>query len=204
MADVVFYYSIGSRYSYLAASQLPELVAETGTTIEWLPLNSLRLLSDRGGGPFRGEPISGQYEWSYRQRDAERLAELYGIPFVETRGRVEMDSEALALACTAAKRLGKVEEVSRALFAALFDGTTSIIDVHECVRRAEGCGLSTTAFQSELELPQTKKQLDQTMRAALKAGVFGVPAFVVDKELFWGNDRLVLLQRYLERRARRT
>lgn len=204
MADVAFFYSIASRYSYLAASQLGELVAETGCHVEWFPLNSVRLLQERGGGPFRGEPVSGQYDWSYRTRDAERWAELYGIPFVETRGRVEIDSEALALACTAAKRLGKVEAVSRELFAAVFDGTTSLIDVHECVRRAERCGFAADAFQGELALPATKKQLDHTMKAAQRAGVFGVPAFVVAGELFWGNDRLVLLKRHLERLAKRT
>jgi 2-hydroxychromene-2-carboxylate isomerase len=204
MADVAFYFSIGSRYSYLASSQIEELVAETGCRVEWLPLNSVRLLQERGGGPFRGEPVSGQYDWSYRTRDAERWAELYGIPFVETRGRVEINSEALALACTAAKRLGKVEAVSRALFAAMFDGGTSLIDVHECVRRAEGCGIAAATFLAELELPATKKQLDQTMKAAQRAGVFGVPAFVVGGELFWGNDRLVLLKRHLQRLAKRS
>jgi 2-hydroxychromene-2-carboxylate isomerase len=204
MADVTFYYSISSRYSYLAASQIAELRHETGASVDWVPLNSVRLLSDRGAGPFRGEPVSGQYEWSYRTRDAERWAELYGIPFVETRGRVEMDAETLALACTAAKRLGKVEVVSQQLFAALFDGSTSLIDVHECVRRAEAGGLPGAAFQAELEHPLTKKQLDQNMRAARQAGVFGVPAFLVDDELFWGNDRLILVKRYLERRAKRT
>ncbi len=202
MAEVLFYYSIGSRYSYLAASQLHELVDETGATVDWLPLNSMRLLSERGGGPFRGDPISGQYDWSYRTRDAERWAELYGIPFVETRGRVEFDAEALALTATAAKRLGKVEAVSRALFAAVFDGSTSLVDANECVRRAESCGLS--GFRAELEHPATRKQLEHAMKAAHRAGVFGVPAFVVAGELFWGNDRLVLLKRHLERLAKRT
>jgi 2-hydroxychromene-2-carboxylate isomerase len=64
--------------------------------------------------------------------------------------------------------------------------------------------LSAAAFQAELEHPATKKQLEQTMRAARQAGVFGVPAFVVDNELFWGNDRIPLLKRHLERRAKRT
>jgi 2-hydroxychromene-2-carboxylate isomerase len=42
------------------------------------------------------------------------------------------------------------------------------------------------------------------MKAAQRAGVFGVPACVVGGELFWGNDRLVLLKRHLERLAKRT
>jgi 2-hydroxychromene-2-carboxylate isomerase len=202
MAEVQFYYSIGSRYSYLAASQLHELVDETGCSIDWQPLNSMRLLSERGGGPFRGDPVSGQYDWSYRTRDAERWAELYGIPFVETRGRVEFDAEALALTATAAKRHGKIEAVSRELFAAMFDGKSSVVDVNECVRRAESCGLSS--FRGEVELPATRKQLEHTMKAAHRAGVFGVPAFVVSGELFWGNDRIVLVKRYLDRLAKRT
>jgi 2-hydroxychromene-2-carboxylate isomerase len=203
MADVAFYYSIGSRYSYLAASQIKGIVAETECTVDWLPLNSVRLLAERGTSPFRGGPVSGQYEWSYRTRDAERWAQLYGIPFVESRGRVEFDSELLALACTAGKRLGKVEALSQALFAALFDGSTNVLDVHECVRRAESCGIAPTTFQAEIELPATRKELEQAMKSAARAGVFGVPAFVVDRELFWGNDRIVLLKQYLVRRRSR-
>jgi 2-hydroxychromene-2-carboxylate isomerase len=204
MVEVLFYYSIGSRYSYLAASQLDDLVAETGCHIDWLPLNSMRLLSERGGGPFRGDPVSGQYDWSYRTRDAERWAELYGIPFVETRGRVEIDAESLALAATAAKRIGQIEAVSQKLFAAVFDGQSSLVDRNECVRRAEECGLAADSFRAELEQPATRKQLEHTMKAAHRAGVFGVPTFVIGGELFWGNDRLVLLKRHIERAARRS
>jgi 2-hydroxychromene-2-carboxylate isomerase len=197
MIEVAFYYSIGSRYSYLAASQLEALQDETGCLVEWQPVNSVRLLAERGTSPFRGGPVSGQYEWSYRTRDAERWAALYGIPFVESRGRVEFDSELLAIACTAAKRLDKVEAVSQALFAALFDGSTSLLDVHECVRRAESCGIPAAKFLAELEGPGTRKDLEHTMRSALRGGVFGVPAFVVDRELYWGNDRIVLLKQHL-------
>lgn len=66
MRTVDFYYSIGSRYSYLAATQLIALEQETGCHIQWHPINSVRLIAQRGINPFQGEPISGQYEWSYR------------------------------------------------------------------------------------------------------------------------------------------
>ncbi|NES17520.1 MAG: hypothetical protein F6K41_00835 [Symploca sp. SIO3E6] len=41
------------------------------------------------------------------------------------------------------------------------------------------------------------RQLDASLERALDAGVFGVPTFIVSGELFWGNDRLVLLRHYL-------
>lgn len=138
MNHVDFYYAIGSRYSYLAASQIDRLRSDTGCRIEWHPLNSVRLLAARKADPFSGTPISGQYEWSYRTRDAARWADFYRIPFVEPRGRVEFDSEVLARACTAAKLLGSVEMFSRSLFEAMFGGTVTRIDESECVRRALG------------------------------------------------------------------
>ena len=46
-------------------------------------------------------------------------------------------------------------------------------------------------------------RLEQTVRQAYSAGVFGVPTFVVGDEVFWGNDRLVLLRHHLEKEADR-
>jgi 2-hydroxychromene-2-carboxylate isomerase len=198
MKTVDFYYSIGSRYSYLAATQIDALQQATGCHVEWYPVNSVRLISQLERSPFAGKPVSTQYEWTYRELDAQRWANLYGIPYLEPRGRVEFDSELLAQACTAAKRLDKVEEYSRSLFAAMFQDALAKIDDRECIVRAEACGLDAADFQVALRSPETLTQLDRAIDRAVRAGGFGVPTFVVDGEIFWGNDRLVLLRHYLD------
>ena len=192
-----FYYSIGSRYSYLAATQIDALQQETGCDVEWHPVNSVRLIAQRECSPFEGKPISGQYEWAYRELDAQRWAKLYGVPYLEPRGRVDFDSEWLALASTAAKRLGKVEEYSRLLFANMFEHSFSSIDEGECITSAERCGISSVDFQIALREAETAKQLNATINRAHQARVFGVPTFIAGSELFWGNDRLILLRHYL-------
>jgi 2-hydroxychromene-2-carboxylate isomerase len=82
-ATVEFFFSPGSRYSYLAASQMPSLERETGCRVDWRPVNGSDIRSLRGRDPFAGDPASGQYEWSYRRADAERWASYYSIPFRE-------------------------------------------------------------------------------------------------------------------------
>jgi 2-hydroxychromene-2-carboxylate isomerase len=198
MKTVDFYYSIGSRYSYLAATQIDALQRATGCHVEWHPLNSVRLISQLESSPFEGKPVSTQYEWTYRELDAQRWANLYGIPYLEPRGRVDFDSELLAQACTAAKRLGKIEKYSRSLFAAMFEDALAKIDDRECTIRAEACGIDAVEFQVALRSPETLTQLDLTIDRAVLTGVFGVPTFIVDGEIFWGNDRLVLLRHYLD------
>lgn len=88
---VHFYYSLGSRYSYLASTQIGKLERETGCEVIWCPLYSVDLYRLRGTNPFQGEAVSGQYDWDYRQYDAECWADYYGVAYREPRGAVEFD-----------------------------------------------------------------------------------------------------------------
>jgi 2-hydroxychromene-2-carboxylate isomerase len=196
-----FYYGIGSRYSYLASTQIAELERDTGCRVQWRPINSHALFALRGRNPFSQSPISPQYEWPYRQQDAERWAALYGVPFQEPHGRVEFDYQLLSLAVTASNRLNKVVPFSHQLFAAMFSGDLTRIDEAECVRRAEACGIAAAGFRQMLTDQETANNLQATTEKALTQGVFGVPTCIVDGQLFWGNDRLVLLRHYLREKA---
>ena len=69
----------------------------------------------------------------------------------------------------------------------------------ECLERAEAVGLSGDAFARELASPGPERRLAETAAEAHSAGAFGVPTFVVDDRMFWGNDRLVLVRHYLKK-----
>jgi 2-hydroxychromene-2-carboxylate isomerase len=194
---VRFYYSIGSRYSYLASTQLKALERETGCEVVWRPLHSVDLYRLRGISPFEGEPVSGQYDWDYRRRDAERWAAYYGIPYEEPRGVVDFDPRLLARACAAADAMGAARPFSEHLFSAIFAEALPKVDEDECLRRAEAVGLPGEEFARELASPRPDRRLAQTAEEARSAGAFGVPTLVVDGEAFWGNDRLVLERHHL-------
>jgi 2-hydroxychromene-2-carboxylate isomerase len=200
MKKVDFYYSLGSRYSYLAFTQIDALTRDTGCRVEYRPIDGGSLISRREMNPFAGKPVSGQYDWGYRELDAKRWAAFYGVPYVEPRGRVTFDSRHIALAAVAAKRLGRVVEFSGELFSAMFcEPDIVAIDREECIRRARRCGIAELDFGQAFESKDTAEELARSLEAADEAGVFGIPSFVVDSELFWGNDRLVLLRDYLQR-----
>ena len=75
---VEFFFSPGSRYCYLAGSQLPHVALRAQCRFDWRPVRGTEIRLLRGRDPFQGEAASGQYDWAYRQRDAERWAEYYG------------------------------------------------------------------------------------------------------------------------------
>jgi 2-hydroxychromene-2-carboxylate isomerase len=196
--EVDFYYGLGSRYCYLASTRTPRLEADTGCRLRWRPLHSADLFRARGADPFRDRPVSGQYEWAYRRLDAERWADYYGVPFREPED-VRFEPRRLALAATAAFRLGAVERFSRRLFQAIFVDGTSPLDDTACGQLARQVGLDPISFAVALDEPATTAALEATVAAALAAGVFGVPSFVLDGQVYFGNDRLPIVRHALMR-----
>jgi 2-hydroxychromene-2-carboxylate isomerase len=201
-APVDFFYGLGSRYSYLASTQIAQLEADTGCKVRWRPLYSADLFAARGLDPFAGKPVSGQYDWAYRRRDAERWAAYYGVPYREPED-VRFDPRRLALACTAAAALGAAESFSRRMFQALFVDGTSPLDDRICATLAREIGLDDGAFRVAREHPDTAARLTATVEEAAACGLFGVPSFVVGDEVYFGNDRLPLV-RYALLQARLT
>ncbi|MEM7024290.1 MAG: DsbA family protein [Pseudomonadota bacterium] len=193
MAEVAFYYGLGSRYSYLASTQIGRLIADTGCTVRWRPIYSADLFAARGTDPFKGTPASGQYSWAYRRFDAECWADYYGVPYREP-DDIEADWRLLALAATAADRLGAVERFSRRIFDTVFVEGISPLDHVACVRLASDVGLDETTFGTVLAASETAAALAATLADAQAAGVFGVPSFVLDGQVYWGNDRLPIVR----------
>lgn len=196
---VDFFYGVGSRYSYLASTQLASVEAETGCRFRWRPLFSGDLLARRGASPFRGAPVSGQYEWSYRERDAAEWAALYGVPFREPPEELKGEEvpRRLALACAAAARLGAVEAYSRRLFRAVFADDRPSLGGAGLGAYAAEVGLDRDRFLGALRDPAARDDLRATTEEALRRGAFGVPTFFAGERMYWGNDRLVLLKHRL-------
>jgi 2-hydroxychromene-2-carboxylate isomerase len=195
-APVDFFYGLGSRYSYLASTQIARLEADTGCRVRWRPLYSADLFAARGADPFKGQPASGQYDWAYRRRDAERWAAYYGVPYREPEG-VRFDPRRLALACTAAAPSGAVESFSRRVFQALFVDGTSPLDDEACAGLTRETGLDEKTFRAALGQPETATRLTATVEEAATRGIFGVPSFVIGDEVYFGNDRLPLVRHAL-------
>lgn len=199
MSTVDFFYGLGSRYSYLASTQIEALERETACRVAWRPISSVDLMALRGRSPFAGEPLSGQYDWGYRRRDAEAWADYYGVPYVEPAPFV-VDPRVFATACHAAGRLGAVEAYSRRMFTAIF-ADHAAVDREQCIRLADESGLDPGRFGALLDDPAVAADVQATTEEAHRRGAFGVPTFFVGEFMVWGNDRLPLLRHHLLRES---
>ena len=153
---VDFYLGLGSRYSYLAASQVDRIEAAYGCRFVWKPIASGALMDRRGGNPFRREPVSGQYDWGYREYDAKCWASFYGIPFREP-VEFRVDPGALALACLAADNQDALVPCCRLLQQLIFiDG--AVIDDEAIAGLPARLGMDEERFRRELAASVTRER----------------------------------------------
>jgi 2-hydroxychromene-2-carboxylate isomerase len=193
--QVSFYFSPGSRYSYLAASQISALERETGCWVDWLPVHGGDIRAKRGRDPFVGDPVSGQYEHTYRQRDASAWARYYGIPFREP--PADIDFRLLVRAAESAKQLGFVASYGWELARSVYGSEEWPIDESLCVRVAERLEVPIGKFRALLYSPEIERSIMATADAAHARRAFGVPTFFFGDQMFWGNDRIPLLRHAL-------
>ncbi|MGE0666732.1 MAG: 2-hydroxychromene-2-carboxylate isomerase [Sphingomonadales bacterium] len=195
--EIDFYLGLGSRYSYLAATQLDRIELQHGCRFVWKPIASGMLIARRGASPFHGEPVSGQYDWAYREYDARSWAEFYGVPFREP-AAFRTDPAALALACLAAELQGALVACCRLLHRMIFvDG--AVIDDPAIASVPGALGIDAARFTQDMAAAEVAARHEALIDEARARGAFGVPSFFLGERLFWGNDRLVLLEAALDR-----
>lgn len=200
---VTFYFGLGSRYSYLAATQIPQLIANTGAYVTWRPILSSHLTASHDHAPFRwddaagewwGARVSGQYKDAYRRVDLARWAALYDVPYQEPKPPA-MDATRRTLYCVAAVLDGR--EVGSQYAARMFDliyAEGVAIDESTCHSLAADVDLNPQSLAALVDSGEAEQVHARWLGEAKKAGVFGVPSFVHQESVFWGNDRLVLLE----------
>ncbi|HYE51498.1 MAG TPA: DsbA family protein [Azospirillaceae bacterium] len=193
---VDFYFSPTSGYAYLASTQMLQLQIEAGCRVDWYPVSGRGLISAAGYDFAKATEVSGALRPDYRREDLARWARLYGVPFRHPDADAIPDARRLALACVAARRFDAGQVFARALMKALFvDGRAPAGDELAVEIANDTAGIEPDLFRPMLDDPETDALHAAYVDAAVKAGCFGVPSFVVaGRHVVFGQDRLPLLR----------
>jgi 2-hydroxychromene-2-carboxylate isomerase len=200
MRQVDFYYDFSSTNSYFAAFMLPEIAARAGASIRWLPIHSAALFRGTGFDVMAMTPRKARYLW----RDHARYAELTGLPFRKPSRFPIKTSLALRCVLAAARLAGDADQgrlaaqsFSQAVFRSYWERDEDIAEA--AVLRALIPARADQILRSA-DSAEVRDELHAVTAEATARGVFGVPAFIVDEEMFWGKDRLDFVERWLKRR----
>ena len=194
---VDYYFAPQSPWAYLGHQRLADIARRSGAGIRVMPM-------DLGGKVF---PISGGLPLGQRapQRQAYRLVELQrfsehlGAPlhlkpkYFPVGGD---DAARLIIAADLAAGAEAAMRVAGAVLSACWAQERNIADEKVLAELLTEQDLPATVLDKS-HSQAVQERYDAYTQAAIDAGVFGAPSYVIDGELFWGQDRLDFVERAL-------
>ena len=182
-----FWFEFASTYSYLAASRIESSATRSGVTVEWKPFLLGPIFQSQGwnDSPFNIYPAKGRYMW----RDLERICGREQIPFSKP-SRFPRNGLLAARVASAAAAEPWCAEFSRRVYHANFAEDREISDPEVIASILEAVGQRSADVLAGAQSAENKERLRAETEQAARLGIFGAPSFVVEGELFWGNDRL--------------
>jgi 2-hydroxychromene-2-carboxylate isomerase len=186
-ASLQFWFEFASTYSYLSAMRIERIATAAEVAIEWKPFLLGPIFAAQGwyDSPFNIYPVKGRYMW----RDMERMGARYELPFRRPSQFPRNGLLAARVACLATTEPWCPDFV-RAGYRANFGDDRDIGRPEIIVSILDALGQPGREIFERAQQPQNKERLRWQTEQAVQLGIFGAPTFVVDRELFWGNDRL--------------
>lgn len=195
MADIDYYFSTLSPYTYLAGTRLERIAAQHGATISYKPLDIVALFARTGGTPPKDRHPARQ---QYRAQELTRQAKKLRMAFTLTPAHWPTNPAPSSYAFIAAQNAGGgdlgllVHAFTRSCWADEKDIAEDAV-VRACLAEAgfdpaladSGLLAGAEAYAANLE-------------EAVERGVFGAPFYITaDDQRFWGQDRLADLEAHL-------
>lgn len=196
MIQVVdFFFDYSSPFAYLGSTQIEAVAARHGATVRYRPF-LLGALFKAIGTPDVPLLAAPEAKKRFYSADMFRWADHYGVPFrfPSRFPMVTVKPLRMTLALPEADRPRLIGPIFRAFWAEDRD----ISDDATLADIATSAGLDGSALVAATRDERLKAELKAATDAAVQAGVCGAPTFMVGKLIFWGQDRLLFVEKALD------
>jgi len=199
--SIDYYFTAQSPWTYLGHERFVAIAKAHGAQVKVLPVDLGKVFPVSGGLPLAKRAPQRQ---AYRLVELKRFSEFLGKP-------LNLHPKYFPVASDdAAKLIIAVD---------MHDGTEAALAIAGALMRGVWVDERNIADESHLaailaeaNLPArrledahsqaTHERYEADSQRAIDAGVFGAPSFIIDGELFWGQDRLDFVERRLQQLRR--
>jgi len=192
-----YYYASMSGYAFLGEQRLQKIADETGSTLNYKPVDIAKVFGSSGTtAPFK----ESEQRLSYRLKDMQRTADYLGLPINPKPKYWPTAGLLSSCAIYAAIELGvQGHDISFPILKAVYQEEKDIAEPDTIREILQALALDVDAIEALARSERIKAKFEAATQEAIDLGVFGSPTFVLDgKELFFGQDRLDMLYTHIQ------
>ena len=187
MKKIDFWYSIGSTYTYLSTQRLSEIERQNNVIFEWCPFSVRSRMIEMENVPFMAEKKRDKIE--YMWRDVQRRANFYGfdakVPAPYPLKEFDLANKVAILG----KDQGWIKEYTVLTYKKWFLEHLEPGSEPNLSSTLKEIGIDAENIIKLAQTDEIEQKYFKNTEMAKNKGIFGSPTFIVENEVFWGDDR---------------
>ncbi len=199
MADIEYFYSAHSAFAYLGSMRLMEIADTAGRQLVHKPMNLNAVVAAANPENFRDR--SRAHSNYYFGREIERWAEYRQVGFKG--GIPENHRNNITLANTvliaAAGQGLNIDKLAHIMMEAHWRDHADLADKSTLASLISSAGVDPQIVFKLAGTPDVIAIYQKNTADAIERSMFGSPTYVVDGDMFYGQDHLELVERALHR-----
>lgn len=200
---IEFFFDCSSPWTYLAFRNLLTLATRLDAPIAWRPVLVGGIFNAVNPGVYAAREDWNSAKNRYILKDVQDCARAVGVEMHFPPKIFPVNSVKAMRACLwiAGDRVAqvKLQDFIEAVFAAYFSREEDISNDEVLARICTTAGIDADSCLAGMTLPHIKEQLKTNTGEAMKRGAFGSPTFFVGDDMYFGNDRLPLVEAAIQR-----
>lgn len=192
--NLSYYFSLVSPWAYLGHAELGRIAQAHDLAIDYRPVNLMELFPDTGGLPL---PRRHPFRQAYRFVEMQRWRDERDLPLVLKPKYWPFDVKLADCAMLMAGRLGDRQAAHLLIalaFRAVWVEERDLADEDTLAQVATAAGFDAGALLAAARSQEAASAYAANFERARRDSVFGSPSYVLDGEVFWGQDRLGMLE----------
>jgi 2-hydroxychromene-2-carboxylate isomerase len=201
MTTLECFFDCSSPWTYFGFRNLQPVAAEAGVPVRWRPILVGGVFNAANPSVYaaRAHPVPAKQ--AYMLKDLQDWARLAGLSIRFPPTVFPVNSVKPMRGCLWLEPRGLLVPFAEAVFEAYWTHDLDVSRDDVLLGLCDRLGVERTAFLAGIAEPAVKEALRTNTEELVARGGFGSPTFFVDGEMFFGNDRLVLVREALRRAA---
>ena len=192
-----FFFDCSSPWTYLAFAGIQPLAARVGVSIEWKPILVGGVFNSVNPEVYSARANPNPRRTDHMRTDLQDWARLYGLE-IGWPAVFPVNSVKAMRGVLVAEEAGLLVPYTQAVFERYWRDLQDISSDEVVADIARGVGLDERAFMAAIARPACKERLRANTDELIERGGFGTPTmFVNGSDMYFGNDRLVLVEHAL-------
>jgi 2-hydroxychromene-2-carboxylate isomerase len=192
---IEYFYSAHSAFAYLGACELARIAKDAGWQVLHRPFDFAPVVTAAGGKAIGGR-TSAHINYFFG-REMVRWAQWRDLPMIRHRPTYHDNPLALANGMIIASG-ANADVLSQAILQAHWRDDADIADTVAMTALADQIGLDGAALVTSAQSADIQSQHQANTDEAIARGIFGSPTYFVEGDMFYGQDRLHMVERALQ------